>query len=55
MKNLLPALILIVIGGVLLANNLGYTSVSLGRIISTWWPALLIAVGISMLLRDRRS
>lgn len=54
MKNLVPAVILILLGGVLLANNLGYTSVSLGRIISTWWPAILIVVGFGMLLRDRK-
>lgn len=54
MKNLLPAVILIVIGGLLLANNLGYTSVSLGRFISTWWPALLIIAGLGMLLRGRK-
>lgn len=54
MKNLVPAILLIVLGGVLLANNLGYTSVSLGRIIATWWPAILIVFGVSLLLGDRK-
>lgn len=52
-KNLIPALVLIVLGILFLLNNLGYTHLSLGRLISTWWPAILIVVGISMLLRDR--
>lgn len=52
-KNIVVGLILIVLGGVFLANNLGYTNLSLGRLISTWWPAILIVLGIGMLLRDR--
>jgi uncharacterized membrane protein YhhN len=52
-RNLIAGLILILLGALFLANNLGYTSLSLGRLISTWWPAILIVVGISMLLRDR--
>lgn len=47
--NLVPALVLIVIGALFLLNNLGLTDLSLGRLISTWWPAILIAVGIGML------
>lgn len=49
-RNVVPALILIVVGAILLLNNLGYTSVSLGRLISTWWPAILVVVGVSMLV-----
>lgn len=43
-------LVLIVIGALFLANNLGYTNLSLGRLISTWWPAILIVIGIGLMV-----
>lgn len=46
-----PALVLIVIGTILLLNNLGLWNISLTRFVHTWWPALLIAVGASMLFK----
>jgi hypothetical protein len=49
-SNLVPALILIVLGALLLADNL----IPEFRIWSTlfkWWPVLLIALGISMLAK----
>ncbi len=52
-RNLIAALVLITLGVLFLLNNLGYTDLSLGRLISTWWPLILILVGISLLLRDR--
>lgn len=52
-KNLIAALVLIALGVLFLAKNLGYTDLGLGRLISTWWPVILILVGISLLLRDR--
>ncbi|MDV3468169.1 DUF5668 domain-containing protein [Stenotrophomonas sp. C3(2023)] len=48
-SNLVAAVILILLGLFLLASNLGWTNVSLGRLIITWWPAALVAVGIGML------
>lgn len=51
--NLIPALVLIVIGVLFLLNNLGLTSLSLGEVIRTWWPAILILVGISLLFKNR--
>ncbi|MFC4728211.1 LiaI-LiaF-like domain-containing protein [Coralloluteibacterium thermophilus] len=51
MKFSVPAVILIVLGVVLLMNNLGLADFDLGRLIMRWWPAILIAVGISMLFR----
>ncbi|SOD55208.1 hypothetical protein SAMN06296416_106175 [Pseudoxanthomonas wuyuanensis] len=51
--NLIPALVLIVIGTLFLLNNLGLTNLSLGKLISTWWPAILVLVGISLLFKDR--
>lgn len=46
-----PALILIAIGLVLLLDNLGLWSVSLAHLVHVWWPALLIAVGLSMMFK----
>lgn len=52
-KGLVLPLILIIVGTLFLLNNLGYTNLTLGRLIATWWPAILIVAGIAMLL-DRR-
>ena len=49
-RNLIPALVLIAIGLLFLAQNLGWTNLSLARLIGTWWPAILILVGVGMLL-----
>lgn len=46
--NVVPAL-LIVVGLLFLAQNLGWTNLSLGRLLATWWPAILIAVGVGLL------
>lgn len=49
-NNLVPALILIALGALLLANNL----IPEFRIWSTlikWWPVALIALGVSLLVR----
>lgn len=51
MKFNAPAIILIVLGAVLLMNNLGLADFDLGRLLMRWWPAILIVVGISMLFR----
>jgi len=52
-RNLITAIVLIALGVLFLLNNLGYTNLSLGRLITTWWPVALILVGIHLLLRDR--
>ena len=51
--NLIPALVLIAVGTLFLLNNLGLTHLSLGALIQTWWPAVLILVGISLLFKNR--
>lgn len=48
-SHVIAALILILVGLLFLANNLGWTNLSIGRLISTWWPAILVAVGVGML------
>lgn len=48
-------LILIVVGLLFLAYNLGYVKYAqLKDIIQTWWPLILIALGIGGLLQRRR-
>lgn len=47
--SIVAALVLIVVGTLFLLNNLGFTNLSLGRLISTWWPAILIVVGVGLL------
>lgn len=44
------AIILIVLGALFLLGNLGMIP-RLGPLIAQWWPLILIAVGVSLLLR----
>ncbi|MGO1071669.1 LiaI-LiaF-like domain-containing protein [Lysobacter sp. CA199] len=50
-SHVVGALILIVIGTLFLLNNLGFTNLSLTRVLVTWWPAILIAVGLGLLFK----
>lgn len=52
-STIVSALILIVLGLFFLARNLGWIDGSLGALIATWWPAILIAVGIGMLVKRK--
>ena len=47
MKNSFGAIVLIIVGSVLLAQNLGYLDVSLIQLIRVWWPVILNGLGIS--------
>jgi len=47
------AIVLIVVGAVFLLNNLGIAHLSIREIVGTWWPALLIIAGLSLLIRRR--
>jgi len=49
-SNLVAGLILIVLGALLLANNL-LPDFRIWRLILDWWPVALIALGLSMLVR----
>lgn len=53
-SNLVAALVLIVIGTIFLLNNLGYADLSLTRLLATWWPAILIVVGLGLLFKRGR-
>jgi len=50
-SNLVGAIVLIGIGCLFLLNNLGLTDLSLGRLLTTWWPAILILVGVGLLFK----
>jgi len=46
--------ILIILGVAFLAHNLGFVPFHVLReLISTWWPLILIAVGVSGLTRSK--
>lgn len=46
------AIVLIVLGTLFLLANLGLIP-RLGALFTTWWPLILIVVGVSLLLRRR--
>jgi hypothetical protein len=48
MKGNFGAIVLIVIGIVALAVNLGALDINLVQLVRTWWPLILIALGIGM-------
>jgi len=55
MKIAIWPLILIVLGLIFLASNLGMVSFGeLRQLLATWWPLILIAVGVAGLLRRAR-
>ena len=51
MRPYLSAFILIAIGLLFLLQNLGIADINLGHLIATWWPLILIVVGVSMLFK----
>jgi hypothetical protein len=55
-RNIVWPATLIIVGILFLAYNLGYLRFSeLKDIIGTWWPLILIALGIGGLLQRNRS
>lgn len=48
MRGNVAAIVLIVIGSFFLLTNLGLIDISLREIFRTWWPLILIAVGIAL-------
>jgi hypothetical protein len=49
----IAALILIVLGVVFLLQNLGVLPIPLRQLFATWWPLILIIVGVSLLLKQK--
>jgi hypothetical protein len=53
-RDIVWPIVLIVVGVLFLAYNLGYVKFSeLKDIIGTWWPVILIALGIAGLVQRR--
>ena len=51
-KSIGIAILLIVIGVVFLLDNLDYVNISVAELIRTYWPVILIWMGIEKLMRD---
>jgi len=50
-STIVGPLVLIAVGILFLLKNLGLANLDIGRILSVWWPAILILVGISLLIK----
>ena len=50
MRSKIGAWILIVLGVLFLASNLGWIP-RLGPLLAHWWPVILIVLGVSMLIK----
>jgi len=54
-RNIVWPIVLIVVGVLFLAYNLGYLQFAqLKDLIGTWWPLILIALGIGGLLQRKK-
>ena len=50
-RSIVWPIVMIVLGVLFLAHNLGYLGFSqLKSILATWWPAILIALGLAGLI-----
>lgn len=54
MKGNVAAIVLVAIGTFFLLTNLGVIDVSLRELLRTWWPLILIAVGVGMFFTPER-
>ena len=52
-RNWLAGGVLILLGSVLLMNNLGYTNISVGWLIREFWPVALILWGVTFLINRK--
>jgi len=48
MKGHFAAIVLVLVGSFFLLSNLGLLHLSLGELLRTWWPVILIGVGLSL-------
>ena len=51
-KSIGISILLIIIGVVFLLDNLNYVNISVAELIRTYWPVILIWMGIERLMRD---
>ena len=56
MKGNVAAVVLVLLGSFFLLTNLKIIDISLAELFRTWWPVILIAVGVSLLFtRESRN
>jgi hypothetical protein len=53
MKGNFGAVVLVLIGAVALAVNLDVLDINFVKLMRTWWPLILIALGIGMFFTPR--
>jgi len=54
-RRIVWPIVLIVVGLLFLASNLGYLRWNeLRSFLATWWPLILIAIGVEQLVRRRK-
>jgi hypothetical protein len=51
--RVIGAVTLILLGSVFLVNNLGLANIRLFELLRVWWPAILIIIGVSMLVKPK--
>jgi hypothetical protein len=51
--KIVGAVILIALGVIFLLKNLGIADIRIFDLLSVWWPLVLIALGVSMLLNRK--
>jgi hypothetical protein len=49
-SSMLWGLVFIALGVALLLERLGYMQFDLGQFLHTWWPLILIIIGLGMLI-----
>ena len=54
MKGNFAAVVLVVVGSFMLLTNLCIIDVSLRELLHTWWPVVLIGVGIALFVTPER-
>ncbi|MBC7621381.1 MAG: hypothetical protein H7293_20765 [Candidatus Saccharibacteria bacterium] len=48
MRGNVAAIVLVLVGSFFLMSNLGLIDISLAQLVKTWWPVILIAIGVSL-------
>ena len=54
MRGNVAAIVLILAGSFMLLTNLGMIDISLRELLRTWWPLILIVVGVGLFLTPER-
>lgn len=54
MKGNFAAVVLVVVGSFMLLTNLGIIDVSVRELLYTWWPVVLIGVGVALFVTPER-